>query len=302
MVGRAEAATGDPFEEPFASFARAYIRYQHSVAPVIFERLRDRVWALAHLDAGFRSLGRSSDITKLSHEVLFAAVRIGGEGIEAGGRYQRAARIQSLFDFCRGHGFLATRFVWNHGVRKPDDAGRIGQEFADRRAAKVPDRKVIDVLAHVYCEPKTLRDRVMSAVTAICMCVPIRIHEVLQLRADCSCSDERRNEDGRMVPTFGFRVFPGKGNVPQIKWVPDIMGDVADEAFNRLFTIGTSARTIAKWYVSHPDRMYLPPDSEHFRGSQLIRSDQVGDLIGQINGAGWAVKRGLRPQESPHFD
>ncbi|MGD0107909.1 MAG: hypothetical protein ABSC06_28290, partial [Rhodopila sp.] len=299
MAGRAEAATGEPFEEPFADFARAYIRYQHSAAPMVFERLKSRLWALAHLDAAFRSLGRPTDVTKMSADVLFAAVRIGGEGVEAAARYQRAAMLQSIFEFCRDHGFLASPFVWKHGVRKAADVSeRIGEDFADRRAAKVPGRKVIDILAHAYCEPKNFRDKVMSAVTAVCMCVPIRIHEVLQLKTDSGCPDERRNDDDQIVPAFGFRVFPGKGNAPQIKWVPDVMADLAQEAFSRLSGIGSSGRAIADWYGRNPDKVYLPTDAEHLRHVPILSAADLGDLVGSAHPVDWAKRQGVTPVKS----
>lgn len=299
MVGRAEAATGEPFEQPFADFARAYIRYQHSAAPMTFDRFNARLLALRHLDAGFRSLGRPSDVTKLSADVLFAAVRIGGDRVESFMRYHRAVMLQSFFAFCRDHGFLASPFVWKHGVRKPADVNqRIGEDFAKQRAAKVPGRKAIDVLALTFCEPKNLRDKVMSAVTAVCMCVPIRIHEVLQLRADSGCSDERHNEEDQIVPTFGFRVFPGKCNAPQIKWVPDVMADLAREAFSRLSSIGTLGRTIADWYVRNPDQIYLPPHAEHLRHVPILSAADLGDLVGCVNPTIWANTQGLTPVKS----
>lgn len=289
QVGRGDNVSGTPFEEPFGDFARAFIRYQHSVAPVVFERLKARLRALSYLDAAFRSLNRASDITTLSADVLFAAVRIGGERVQGAARYQRAAMLQAIFEFCRDRGFLATPFVWKHGVRKaPDVTERIGDDFAERRAAKVPGRKAIDILALAYCKPTNFRDRMLSAVTAICMCVPIRIHEVLQLKVDCGCEGERRNGEDAMVPAFGFRVFPGKGNLPQIKWVPDIMADLGREARNRLRDIGAQARAIAAWYVENPTKVYLPQDAEHLRDAALLTADEVGNLLGRTRPGQWA--------------
>ena len=296
LVGRGDASTGIPFGPPFGDFARACIRYQHSVAPMVFERLKARLWALGHIDAAFRSLGMASDIATLSTNVLIAAVRIGGEGVEASVRYQRAQMIQALFDFCREHGFLTTPFTWRHGQRKAaDPTERIGAEFADRRAAKLPSSKAMDVLGHAYCEPKNYRDRLLTAVTAICMCVPIRIHEVLQLRVDCGCDEERRNDEGRMVPAFGVRVLPGKGNAPQVKWVPDVMEELGHEAITRLTDMSASARVIADWYVQNPTRIYLPPDVEHLRNAAFVSATELGGLVGAAAPVHWARNTGLTP-------
>ena len=294
LVGRGDASTGAPFEASFAEFARAYIRYQHSVAPMVFERLKARLSALGHVDAAFKSLGLVSDITELSAKVLFAAVRIGCEGIDAAVKYQRGTMIQALFDFCREHGFLAIPFVWKHGLRKAaDPTERIGEELAARRAAKLPSRKAIDVLGLAYCEPKNLRDRLLTAVTAICMCVPIRIHEALQLRADCGCDEERRNDERRIVPAFGLRVWPGKGNPPQVKWVPDVMEELGHEAVRRLREMSAPARKIAEWYVGNPTKVYLPPDAEHLRMAPFLSPAELGNLVGTVNPIQWARAKGL---------
>lgn len=295
-MGRGDASAGAPFEAPFAEFARACIRYQHSAAPMVFERLKARLWALGHVDAAFKSLGLASDITTLSANVLFGAVRIAGEGVEAAVRYQRAQMVQALFEFCREHGFLTASFVWKHGLRKAaDPTERIGDDFADRRAAKLPSRKAMDVLGHAYCEPKNYRDRLLTAVTAICMCVPIRIHEVLQLRADCGCDEERRNDEGSMVPAFGVRVLPGKGNAPQIKWVSDVMEELGHEAVARLRDLSAPARIIAAWYVENPTRIYLPPDVEHLRTAPFLSPGELGDLVGTVTPVKWAKSNVLTP-------
>lgn len=295
MTGRGEDAVGEPFERPFGDFARSSVRYQHSCSPTGFERLEARLRALCHLDAAFRLLGRSSDVTRLSHEVLFAAVRISGEGAEGSIRYQRAVTLQQLHRFCGEHGFLATPFVWRHGVRKAADANeRIGEEFARRREAKLPSMRALDALALAYREPKTVRDNLMSAVTLICMCAPIRIHEVLQLAADCMCEDQRRDGEGRPVQAVGFRVLPGKGNAPQIKWVPDVMASAVKEAVDRLSGLGAAARQIAGWYVRNPTSMYLPPDARHLRAVELICSADLGRLVGTADPWEWARNNGLR--------
>jgi hypothetical protein len=287
LVGRGAASTGVPLDAGFGEFARAYIRYQHSAAPMVFERLKARLDALCHLDAAFRSLKLESDVKVLSANVLVEAVRIGCAGVET--KYQRARAIQELFEFCRDRGFLSTPFTWKHGVKKAKDpTERIGDDFAARRASKLPSRKAMDVLALAYCEPKTYRDKLLTAVTAICICVPIRIHEVLQLKADCGCDEERENDAGATVPAFGIRVHPGKGNAPQVKWVPDVMEELAREAVGRLRKLGASGREIAAWYVANPTKVYLPPDMQHLRDAEFITVSELADLVGHVNGEQWA--------------
>jgi hypothetical protein len=280
---------GDPFEKPFAEFARAFIRYQHSAAPLGFGSLRTRIGALSHIDAAFKSLGRVSDISLLSADVLHAAVRVSRGDVSPAVRYHRAAMIRSVFLFCLEHGFIAAPFVWKHGVRKTQNIGsRIGDEPAKRRAAKLPGGEELDILALAFCEPKNVRDNLLSAVTAICICVPIRIHEVLQLSVDCGCDVERRSDKAEMVSTFGLRVLPGKHTAPQMKWLPDVMAELGRQAVSRLQQISAPARVIAEWYVRNPTKLYLPPDAQHLRQQKRLDAAVIGNLVGTVVPDKWA--------------
>ncbi len=153
------------------------------------------------------------------------------------------------------------------------------------------------MLAHVYCQPRNLRDELLAAVCLTCICAPWRASEVLQLRIDCEVTEKRR-EGEREVPAYGLRAFPGKGNKPQIKWIPDIAVDRAEEAIRRLRARCAEARTIAAWYVGNPDRIYLPSDLAHLRGAEWLTSDQVAELAGQTVGVHWAKKAGLEARAS----
>jgi hypothetical protein len=280
---------GDPFEKPFAEFARAFIRYQHSAAPLGFGSLRTRIGALSHIDAAFKSLGKVSDISLLSADVLHAAVRVSRGDVSPAVRYHRAAMIRSVFLFCLEHGFIAAPFVWKHGVRKTQNIGsRIGDEPAKRRAAKLPGGEELDILALAFCEPKNVRDNLLSAVTAICICVPIRIHEVLQLSVDCGCDVERRSDKAEMVSTFGLRVLPGKHTAPQMKWLPDVMAELGRQAVSRLQQISAPARVIAEWYVRNPTKLYLPPDAQHLRQQKRLDAAVIGNLVGTVVPDKWA--------------
>ena len=56
LSGLGGSAGGDPFEKPFAEFARAYIRYHHAAAPLGFGSLRARINALSQISMRHSSL------------------------------------------------------------------------------------------------------------------------------------------------------------------------------------------------------------------------------------------------------
>lgn len=296
LVGRADKATGTPFHPAFRDFTKAYIRYAHSAAPMSFDRLQMRLHALGYIEAAFRALCITPSIHLLSPDVLTRAVQIGTTGVSALVKYQRSIAVEGVHDLCVRQSLLATGFQWRHGIPKPPEPGeRIGIEFAERRAEKLPSRRAFDVLAHIYCGPRNLRDELLSAACLICICSPWRASEVLELRTDCEVSEKRR-EGGREVPAYGLRAFPGKGNKPQIKWILDIAVDQVKEAVQRLHTVCAEARAIAAWYVENPNQIYLPPDLARLRGVEWLSSDQVGELVCRANGVQWAKKVGLEPR------
>ncbi|PWC27411.1 hypothetical protein [Teichococcus aestuarii] len=296
LVGRGDKATGTPFQTAFRDFAKAYIRYAHSAAPKVFERLQARLSALRHIEAAFRALNMEPSIHLLAPDVLTKAVQIGTGDVTPAVKYQRGVAIELAYNLCLRQHLLASSFVWRHGIPKPQDPGeRIGAEFEGRRAEKLPSRRAFEVLAHVYCRPRNQRDELLSAVCLICICAPWRASEVLQLRTDCEVTEKRR-QGKREVPAYGLRAFPGKANKPQIKWIPDIAVDQAEEAIRRLRVRCAEAREIAAWYVRNPDRVYLPADLAHLRKVEWLTADQVAELANQTNGIQWAKRVGLEPR------
>lgn len=294
LVGRAEKATGMPFHSAFRDFAKAYIRYAHSSAPMVFERLRERVRALGFIEAALREFGTEPDIHLLSPNVLTRAVQIGTESMSSLVKYQRGILVEKVYDFCMRQHLLAASFQWRHGIPKPSEPGeRIGTEFEERRADKLPSRRAFEVLAHVYCQPRTLRDELLAAVCLICISSPWRASEVLQLRTDCEVREMRREEHSE-VATYGLRAFPGKDNKPQIKWVLDVAADRVKDAIQRLRTSCAEARAIAAWYVGNRDRMYLPPELAHLREAEWLTAGEVALLVDQTKGVQWAKKAKLK--------
>ena len=146
-----------------------------------------------------------------------------------------------------------------------------------------------------FLRTQDVRDKLLSAVTAICICVPIRIHEALQLKVDCGCDAERRNDKGEMVHAFGLRVLPGKRNAPQVKWLPDIMAELGREAVSRSQTNQCTRPRDSRGYVSNPTKLYLPPDAEHLRHAIRLDAAVIGNLVGTVVPNEWAKAMNIPP-------
>ena len=248
---------GEPLHDDFIDFAKAYIRYQHATNEVVYENTNKRLIGLRFIEAAFRSENLAPKIENLRVPVLNRARDFAKEGVAEARYYQFAVTIQQIYKLCYDKKLLATPFQWKHGVKKPSDLDKtIGEEAKRKREEKLPSPEAFHGLAHVFRNPQTYSDQILTAVCAICCAVPIRAHEVLQLRIDCEVEEEttvkRIDDDGTEIEekgtTYGIRVWPGKKNPPQVKWVASVMVSVVKEAVQRLREVCEPARRMAAWY------------------------------------------------------
>jgi hypothetical protein len=186
LNSKQEVVGGGPLADGLKEFAKAYIRYQHSSSPVAFENTVKRLHALRLIEAAFRSLRLEPIIENLNVIVLNAAVAIAKEGVGAGRHYQFANSVEQVYRFCMERKFLNAPFQWSHSVRKPTNKTEaLGREAKEWREEKLPSPEAYRALAHIYRYSELFIDRLYSAISAIFVSIPIRVHEVLQLRVDC---------------------------------------------------------------------------------------------------------------------
>ncbi|MBU4530609.1 MAG: hypothetical protein KUA43_01805 [Hoeflea sp.] len=301
-----QVITGECLHPDFVDFAKAYCRYTHSTSPVAFENQRKRLAALQFIEAGFRKLAIHPAIEKCTVSVLNSAVELAKQGVSIARHYQFALYIQQIHQFCMSRGFFNGPFQWRHGVRKPKDKTEaIGEEARKWREKKLPSPEAYHGLAYIYCNAETFIDRLYSAVSAICCAVPIRAHEVLQLREDCEVHELIRTPDSAdTTEAYGIRVWPGKGNPPQVKWVPTPMVSVVKGAVARLREICTDARKVSKWYEENPGQLWLPIELAHWRSSGWLPLDLVNEIVPARNLyalTNWAKTKGIEVRTQKHL-
>lgn len=298
LTNRQEIVGGAPLVQALKEFAKAYVRYMHSTSPVSFENTMKRLGALQFVEAGFRSLALEPLIEHLNVTVLNAAVSLAREGVGPGRHYQFALYIQQIHRFCLDRKFLVAPFQWKHGVRKPKERTEaIGTEAKEWRNEKLPSPEAYLALAHIYRNAEAFIDRLYSSITVIFVAIPIRIHEVLQLREDCEVFDRVKDpETGEDRDAYGIRVFPGKGNPAQVKWVPTQMASVVKEAIARIREMCAEARAVAAWYEKNPGELWLPPHLEKFRNGEWVPIQHVASILTNqtmSKAANWVRRQGV---------
>jgi hypothetical protein len=260
--------------EPFLSFAKAYIRYQHGLRPTL--AIAQRVAALRALEAALVGSGGPADPTLVSAQTLDRAAQLARGKFTGGVAYRVGGQLKLVADFLAGHQLMSVPVKWHNFIPRPGDTQRVGEEFDRRRLSKLPSPAALEALAKVFTLASDLPDVLVSSLAAIMCSAPDRINEVLHLEADCEVS--------QAVPSsgetaYGLRWRPSKGADPMVKWIIPSMADVVRQALRNLRRITDDARVVARWYETHPEQLYLAAHLEHLRAHKRLNSKEVGEVL-----------------------
>jgi hypothetical protein len=265
---------GVPFQEPYLSFAKAYMRHEFPSRGQWF------------LDAGMQALRfvykamtehtgipRPSDVRS---ETLNRAVQM-LDGVGLFRANEIAQELQRLAVFLVGNRLVTAPLDWRNPLERPGMAhsARVGKEFDELRARMLPSPQALTALARIFRMAKEPDDVLVSSIIAILCAAPSRIGEVLQLSADC----EVVRNDSRGTPVYALRWYPEKGAPPQTKPMITSMVDVVREALTKIRALTKPARTVAAWYEHHPTELYLPPSLAHLREKSTIKVDEAAQIV-----------------------
>lgn len=259
--------------EPFLSFAKAYIRYQSALAPT--KNVAARIMALRALEAALGECG-TADPTLTTPDKLNRAAQLLKDQFTAGVAYQAGNRLEQVAEFLFNHQLLAIPTRWRNPIPHQNNAVRVGSEFDVRRRSKLPSPSALEALAKAFRLATEPSDILVCSIAAILCSAPDRISEVVHLEVDCEVED--------IIPStgktaYGVRWRPAKGAAPMVKWIVPSMVDVVREAVSNIRHLTNDARSVARWYESNPNQVYLPPSSEHLRGKQYLTMLEAGEVL-----------------------
>ena len=154
---------------------------------------------------------------------------------------------------------------------------RTGLKARQRREKKLPNEDILNALADIFSKnPSSARDIFTSSVCAMLLCAPSRISEILTLPEDCEVWQTKR--DG--TKAYGWRFQPGKGGATCIKWIPNAMVSIAQEAIARIRGLTDEARKIAQWYEDHPHQFYRHQQCPDVAEEEPLDIRQTGLALG----------------------
>jgi hypothetical protein len=279
------ATVDDPapkvMREPFLSFAKAYVRYMHGMRPT--KIIHNRMGALRALEAALTENGACPDPVYVDSWILNRASQIVSERFSAGAAYRVGGQLEMLAAFMAENRLTKSPVRWRNPIRRPSSSVRVGKEFDEQRAQKMPSAAALEALPRIFRLAKVPADVITASVAAILLSAPDRIGEVLTLPDACEVREPRAGKED----AYGLRWWPEKGAEPMVKWLVPSMSSVVEEALRKIRAVTDEPRRIAKWYEEHPQQIYLTPDTRHLRGQEWLSMEEVAAVIG-LGGAGSA--------------
>lgn len=255
-------------------FAKAYVRYQQGHNPT---KLKNEFKAIRCIEKALLSTKGKADITLVDQLVMDAACVVARE--YSASSYQAGASLVKLARFLNESGIVPEKIDWQNPIKKPKELNRTDTETQQKRAKKFPENYLLNAMAEMFANNLPgARDRFTTSVFGLLMCAPSRISEVQYLPADCLHPDV----DAKGAPCLGLRFYAGKGHDSDIKWLPTVMVDIAEEAVHRLKELSAEGRKLARWYEDHPDKFYRHEDCPNVSEHAALTHEQACRALGIV--------------------
>lgn len=262
-------------------FAKAYLRYQQGHNPT---KLKNELKALRCIEKALLQVCGQADITLVSIQVLDAAADVAREYKATA--YQAGIQLVKLVDFLNETGIIAKRIIWKAPFSKPKELDRTDSDGKRKRAEKLPPDHCLEYMAEMFVNDlKFPRDRFTTCIFGLLMCAPSRISEAQLLPVNCLHFEK----DSKGVEQVGLRWWAGKGFGTDIKWIPTIFRDIAQEAVRRLTVLSEPGRLLAKYYEDKPGKFYRHEGCPDVDEDEPLTLKQVEQALGLSSKNGSSV-------------
>ena len=270
------SSKGEPtpsLPDPFLDFAKATLVYLHDKRAVKSQSMR--IAALRCLEASLRESSKGSRPTAVEEMVLDSAVELAKKQVSPGVAYRIAGQIEYIAEFMRTKGFIPLRQRWTHGLKKPQELGsRISEEALTARQKKLPSVATLRALGAIFYVAIEPADVLVSSNTALMLCAPERINELLRLRRNCLVEG-----DGEYRGKLGLRWSGSKGFENTTKWLPTEMVPIARQAVANIIQVTAPAQKLVAWYTANPKKLYLHEGVAHLRNAKILTLEQIGLIL-----------------------
>jgi hypothetical protein len=199
--------------------------------------------------------------------------------------YRLGQALAEIAEFINRHNVSKVRIsFFNPFPRVTYDHTKVDEESREERAERMASREEIGAIIDASLmvrqgdsEPDLLR----MATVELLACAPVRINELLYMRANCRRTERtRRRSTGEDVEYLGYAYDGSKGAPDTTKWIPTVMMEIADRALADIKRITEPYRRIARWMESHPGRAYVAEPWRLADPETLLSAGEVAKAIG----------------------
>jgi hypothetical protein len=209
--------------------------------------------------------------------------------------YRLGQALAEIAEFINRHNLSKVRISFSspfprvtYDHTKVDDDAR--EERAERMASKEEIGAIIDASLMVR-QRDDEADLLRMAAVELMACAPVRINELLYMRADCRRTERtRRKATGEEVEYLGYACDGSKGAPDTTKWIPSVMMEIAERALADIKRITEPYRRIARWMESHPGRAYVAESWRLADPETLLSAGEVAralSLGGTVQAIHW---------------
>lgn len=267
-----------PFKQPFADFAKAYVRYEQSLNHKDSNGWASSlVWIYKALEENATQNDRSDvDIMHLNNTVINRVEeQIKSSELSAGGKHAIGLSLKKVLKFIRNKRFKLDLQEWSNPFPRPSYSTiKLDEDSRKENEDKCPSDFQMLQVADVFHKAKTPRQHYFSSLCVMLMCQPSRSVELNGL----TVNSLQKSDKGRWYLMW----HPAKGGDPVRKWIPKLMEDVVQQAFKRLVDISAPARAAAKFAHENPDLFMLHEQCitpANFPQDQMLTYNQFAKAI-----------------------
>lgn len=207
--------------------------------------------------------------------------------------YRLGQALAEIAEFINRHNLSKVRIsFFNPFPRVAYDHTKVDEEAREDRAQRMASKEEIGAIIDASLMVRQRdddADLLRMAAIELMACAPVRINELLYMRADCRRSERtRRKATGDQVEYLGYAYDGSKGAPDSTKWIPTVMMEIADRALADIKRITEPYRQVARWMDAHPGRAYVAQPWRLADPETLLSASEVAKAIG-LEGAAQAI-------------
>jgi|TARA_R110001583_G_C5663055_1_gene409846 hypothetical protein len=242
-----------PFKPPFSDFAKAYVRYQQSLNHKDSTMWASSlVWLYNAIEENAIQNDRAAvDIMCLNNTAINRAEElIKNSGLSAGGKRNIGLSLEKVLNFIKDKRFKLDLQEWSNPFPRQSDSNiKLDEGSRKEEEDKCPSDYQMLQVAGAFHKAETPRQKYFTSLCVMLMCQPSRNVELNGL----TINSLQKSDKGRWYLMWN----PAKGGDPVKKWVPKLLEDVVQQAFDRLIDISAPARSAAKFAFENPDIFFV---------------------------------------------